>query len=193
MLRRDAVRLMKAVLAGTKTKRFTDIIEVAFIGDEVKLQPDIEKEFSEEAEEEEEEEPEEGEEAPEQPSTSTLSKAMKHKAPTPTDTGSEKVRVLGKKTGCCELRDATPLYPTTVNKDRYLHIGVEEAFFSARRCSTVGKEAGYICQWSTVMKERGNIVPDCEVFSSTKEQLSTHIRQMHFGVAMVCYICNKRA
>ena len=193
MLRRDAARLMKAVLARTKTKHFTDIIKAAFVGDEVKLQPDTEKELPEEAEEEEEEEPEEGEEAPKQPSTSTLSKAMKHKAPAPTDTGSEKVRVLGKRTGCCELRDATPLYPTTVDKDRYLHTGVEEAFFSARKCSVVGKEAGYVCQWSMVMKERGNIVPDCEVFSSTKGQLSTHIRQMHLGVAMVCYVCNKKA
>ena len=194
MLRRDAARLMKAVLAGTKTKHFTDVIEAAFVGDEAKLQPDIKKDLPEEAEEEEEEEPEEGKiETPEQPSTSTLSKAMKRKAPAPTETGSEKVRVLGKRTGCCKLRDATPLYPTTVDKDRYLHTGVEEAFFSARKCSAVGKEAGYICQWSTVMKERGNIVHDCKVFLSTKGQLTTHIRQMHLGVAMVCYICNKRA
>ena len=190
MLRRDVARLMKAVLAGTKTKRFTDIIEAAFVGDEVKLQPDTEKELPKEVEEEEEEE---GGEASEQPSTSTLSKAMKRKAPAPTNTGSEKARALGKRTGCCELRDATPLYPTIADKDRYLHTGVEEAFFSARKCSAVGKEAGYVCQWSTVMKERGNIVQDCEVFSSTKGQLSTHIRQMHLGVAMVCYVCNKKA
>ena len=43
------------------------------------------------------------------------------------------------------------------------------------------------------MKERGNIVPDCKVFSSTKGQLSMHIRQKHLSVAMVCYVCNKRA
>ena len=182
---------MKAVLARTKTKCFTDIIEAAFVGDEVKLQPDTEKEFPEEAEEEEEEEGEASEH--EQPSTSTLSKAMKRKAPAPTDTSSEKVRILSKRTGCCELRDAAPLYPTTVDKDRYLHTGVEEAFFSAHKCSAVGKEAGYVCQWSTVIKERGNIVPYCEVFSSTKGQLSTHIQQMHLGIAMVCYVCNKRA
>ena len=188
----NAAKLMKAVLAGTKTKHFTDIIEAAFIGDEVKSQPDIEKDLPEEAEEEEEEEPEEGEVEPlDQPSTSTLSKAMKRKAPAPTETSSEKVRVLGKRTGCCKLCDATPLYPSTVDKDRYLHTGVEEAFFSTCKCSAVGKEAGYVCQWSKVMKERGNIVPDCEVFSSTKGQLSTHIWQMHLGVAMVCYVCTK--
>ena len=70
---------------------------------------------------------------------------MKRKVPAPTEASSEKHRVLGKRTGCCELCDATPLYPSTVDKDRYLHTGVEEAFFSAHKCSAIGKEAGYVC------------------------------------------------
>ena len=53
MLCHDADKLMKAVLARTKTKCFTDIIEVAFVGDEVKLQLDVEKDLPKEEEEEE--------------------------------------------------------------------------------------------------------------------------------------------
>ena len=74
-----------------------------------------------------------------EPGTSTLPKAMKHKTAAPLETSSEKHRVLGKRSGICKLSDATPLYPTVVDKKRYLHTGVEKEFCSSRKSSAVGK------------------------------------------------------
>ena len=31
----------------------------------------------------------------------------------------------------------------------------------------------------------------CEWFSTTKAQLSTHLRQVHLGIAVTCSICHK--
>ena len=42
------------------------------------------------------------------------------------------------------------------------------------------------------MKADGKVVPDCEVISTTKGQLSTHVRQFHLGVAIGCYVCGKK-
>ena len=47
MLKRDAVAIMKAALAGTKTSRFTDVMEAAFI-DETRLPQQTEDPIPEE-------------------------------------------------------------------------------------------------------------------------------------------------
>ena len=88
MLRLDVVRRMKGVLAGTATKRFQDVMEAAFGGE----QPaEVHQAFEGDDEEEEEEDTQEKEDQPststQSTSTSTLSAAMKRKLP-PTDSGS---------------------------------------------------------------------------------------------------------
>ena len=56
MLRRDAVKLMKAALVGTKTERFINVIEAAFVEEGVTAATTTDPSFpAEEAEEEEEE------------------------------------------------------------------------------------------------------------------------------------------
>ena len=35
-------------------------------------------------------------------------------------------------------------------------------------------------------------MPECEFFSTTKAQLSTHIHQHHLGLTVTCFVCNKR-
>ena len=32
---------------------------------------------------------------------------------------------------------------------------------------------------------------ECEFVSSTRSQLSTHIRRSHLGAAVVCYVCDE--
>ena len=39
--------------------------------------------------------------------------------------------------------------------------------------------------------ERRVAIEDCDFISSVHGQLSTHIRQMHLGAAVVCYVCDK--
>ena len=61
MLKRDAVAIMKATLAGSKTSRFTDVMEAAFIN-ETKLPQQAEDPVPEE---DDEDIPEDIEEQPE--------------------------------------------------------------------------------------------------------------------------------
>ena len=83
MLKFDAARLMKTALAGTATKRFTDVIQGAFEG----VDPEVlrkQLEIDEEEEEEGDEAVEEGAEEPtdDTPTSSTVptTRAHKHKA-----------------------------------------------------------------------------------------------------------------
>ena len=203
MLRRDAVKLMKAALAGTKTERFVNVIEAAFVEEGVTAATTTDPSFPAEEAEEEEEEVDvvaSSSATPAEPEQPTLSKALKRKLPPPS--GELKHRVLGKRTSICLLSDATPYYPTIWDKNRYtgpsaatgyLHSGVAENFFSTHQSSTVGKEAGYFCMYADAMRAQGKMVLNCDFFSSTKGQLSTHVRQKHLGVAVACYICNKKA
>ena len=203
MLRRDAVKLIKVALAGTKTERFVGVIEAAFVEEGVAAAIVTDPSFPAEEAEEEEEEVDliaSSSTTPTELEQPTLSKALKRKLPSPSD--EPKHRVLGKRTSICLLSDATPYYPTTWDKNHYigpsaaaghLHSGVAENFFSARQSSAVSKEAGYFCKYIDAMRAQGKIVLDCDFFSSTKGQLSTHIRQKHLGVAVACYVCNKKA
>ena len=189
LLRLDAVRLMKGVLAGTMTQRFQDVMEAAFGGEEP---PELRKAFEGEVEEEADEAEAEEEDQP-GTSSATLSQAMKHKLPPP-DTGSA-AKCKGQhlvKGGICSLSTADCIYPTTADSDNKLHSGVDPKFLSKRHSSSVTKEAGYTCQYSTVMKSEGKIVPECNFFSSVKAQLSTHIRQFHLGAVVTCYVCQKK-
>ena len=141
MLRRDAVKLIKVALAGTKTERFVNVIEAAFVEEGVAATTITDPSFPAEEAEEEEEEVNviaSSSTTPAELEQPTLSKALKWKLPPPS--GEPKHRVLGKRTSICLLSDATPYYPTTWDKNRYtgpsaaaghLHSGVAENFFSA--------------------------------------------------------------
>ena len=190
LLRLDAVRLMKGVLASTATQRFQDVMEAAFGGEEP---PELHKAFEWEVEEEEKE----GAEVEEvnQPGTSfaTLSQAMKRKLP-PSDAGSAAKRKgqHSVKGGLCSLSEADCIYPTTADSDNKLHSGVDPKFLSKRHSSSITKEAGYTCQYSNIMKSEGKIMPECNFFSLVKAQLSTHVCQFHLGAAVTCYVCQKK-
>ena len=89
------------------------------------------------------------------------------------------------------LKEATPLFPTTNHKGQYLHARIDPKFVSSCISSSTSTKAGYHCQFSSVSKEEGKLVPECDFFSTTKAQLSTHIRQHHLGLAVTCFFCNK--
>ena len=78
------------------------------------------------------------------------------------------------------------------DQKNYFHVGVDRRFISSRKSSALTKDVDYECRYSEVMKEERKIVEHCEQFSSTKGQLSTHVHQMHLGIAVACFICNKR-
>ena len=184
MLRKDAARLMEIALAGIPTTRFMDVIHAAFVGQEVHMK---------ETDPDESLEDEEQTIAPsgfseKVPTVSSLSKAMKRKAPPPSTGPSKKPFA-----GVCSLSEAKPIYPTKDDMGRHLHCGVDKKFLSERLSSAIGKEAGYQCLWSEKMKAEGNIVPNCTTISSQKGQLSTHIRRAHLCQAVTCYVCNKKA
>ena len=183
MLKRDAVAIMKAALAGTKTSRFTDIMEAAFI-DKTRLPQQTEDPIPEEDDVDILEDPEEQPEQP-QPTTSTLSASLKRKLPPMEEPPSKKASV-------CSFADAEPFYPSVNDKDKYLHCGVDSKFISDRILSRTSKAAGYCCKFLDASKEEGKIVPSSEWFSTTKAQLSTHLRQFHLGVAVTCFVCRKQ-
>ena len=191
-LRLDAVRMIKTVLASTATKHFTDVIEAVFSGAEdksVKKAMETEEGILPDDDDDDAEEDTPGKPTA-QPSVSTLSKAMKRKAPPPAD--NPKKSAPSKKTSpICALEDAMIIYPSAKEEERYLHAGVDDHFISSRKSSAVSQRASYGCLYSTVMREEGTIVEECEFVSSTRSQLSTHIRRSHLGVAVVCYVCDE--
>ena len=193
-LRLDAVRMIKTVLAGTATKHFTDVIEAVFGGVEdksIKRAMEAEEGIPPDNDDDDEEEEDVPSEPTVEPSVSTLSKAMKRKAPPPTD--NPKRSAPSKKTSpICAPEDATIIYPSTKEEDRYLHAGVDNRFISSRKSSAVTQRAGYGCLYSTIMREEGTIMEECEFISSTRSQLSTHIRRSHLGAVVVCYVCDER-
>ena len=138
----DAVKMIKMVLAGTATGRFTDVIEAAFGEDEpVKLQevPD------EAAEEEEEEEEEMG-----QGASASTSKGGKRKSSTTPSTSSKCKPAHPSHGGLCHLDDAEVYFPTIADKGAYLHAGVDGKFISAQKSSKSTPVAGYGCLFSQV-------------------------------------------
>ena len=184
VLRHDAVKMIKTVLAGTATGHFTDVIETAFSEDEpVELQ----KVLDEAAEEEEEEE-----EEMEQGASASTSKGGKCKSSTTPSTYSKCKPAHPSRGGLCHLDDAEVYFPTITNKGAYLHAGVDGKFISTRKSSKSTPVAGYGCLFSQVSQEEGKKVTDCDFISTTKGQLSTHIRQAHLGICIGCYICDKK-
>ena len=146
MLRFDAAWLMKTALAGTSMERFTDVIQGAFGGiDPASIQKEID--LPDEPEEEEEEFLTQMEDPPTSKtstaSTSTLSKAMKHKSSEPSDTPFLSKVTRSSSKGVCSLSEVTIIYPSTLDKKRYLYTGVEERFISECQSTTGGKSAGY--------------------------------------------------
>ena len=183
VLWRDAVKMIKTVLAGTVTGCFTDVIEAAFGEDEpVELQ----KVLDEAAEEEEEEE------EMEQGASASTSKGGKCKSSTTPSTSSKHKPAHPSHRGLCHLDDAEVYFPTITDKGAYLHAGVDGKFISARKTSKSTPVAGYGCLFSQVSQEEGKKVPDCDFIYTTKGQLSTHICQAHLGICIGCYICDKK-
>ena len=187
LLQQDASRIIKTVLARTAIQKFTDTIEGVFGLDE----PDEMREAFEEAPEEEEEETEDIEGVP-QAATSTRSSKRKHSS-TPS-AGRKRKPLHPTRGGVCSLELAEIYYPSTADEASYLHAGVDAKYISSRKSSAHTTAAGYGRLFSEVAKKEGIIVPDCDILSTTKSQLSTHIRQHHLGIAIGCFICggNKR-
>ena len=174
---------MKAVLAGTVTDKLHSVMEGAFGGPGcVSVLP---------------EEPKEEEEGLEEdlnllvtaePSTSGHS--TKRKLPTPTDVAKKK-GAHPSNGGVCSVNKANNFFPSIKDKNKYLHASVEDRFISSHQSSSLTKDAGYGCLYSKALKADGKIIPDCSFFSTTKAQLSTHVCQYHFSIAICCYICSK--
>ena len=180
----DAVKMIKTVLAGTATGRFTDVIEATF-GEEEPVE--LQKVLDEAADEEEEEE-----EEMEQGASASSSKGGKHKNSTTPSTSSKCKPAHPTHGGLCHLDDAEVYFPTIADKGAYLHTGVDGKFISAQKSSKSTPVAGYGCLFSQVSQEEGKKVPDCDFISTTKGQLSTNIRQVHLGICISCYICDKK-
>ena len=193
LLRQDAIVVIKTALASTQTNCLVNILKAAFVGEEKSSL------LSSNPLGEEEEEEDKALEAllsehskASGASTSTLSKALKQKLPPPSEEEAKRPPSHPSKGGVVTLKEASPLFPTTAHKGQYLHIGVDSKFISSRVSSSTSTKAGYYCQFSSVSKEEGKLVPECEFFSTTKAQLSTHIRQHHLGLVVTCFVCNKR-
>ena len=173
LLRLNAIKTMKSILAGTAANKLQDVLEAAFGGED----EDDEDYIPEDQPEDE-------------PSTSQgeSSTAMKQKAPPTTSASKHKT---GHKGGICALSDASCYYPTTsdAKSSAYLHGGVDPSFYSSHISSWKMRSAGYECMYSSVKKAEGVEVPDCDFFSTMKGQLSTHIRQFHLNIAIACFIC----
>ena len=191
-LRLDAVHLIKTVLAGTDTQNFTDVLEATFGGASEPAHIEEEEEEDDEEEEEQEETTKRKEVEPSTSSTPTTC-SCKHPASTPSEVPAKKQTKNGPSHQICKLKDASPIYPTVADSESYLHSAVEDRFLSPRMSSSVYKEAGYACLYSEEMKKEGKTMPACEFISTTKGQLSTHIRQMHLGSAVTCYVCQKKS
>ena len=195
MLRFDAAHLMKTALTGTSTEKFTNIIQGAFGGiDPASMHGEFD--LPDEPEEEEEELLAQIEDPPTAetsiPSTSTLSKAMKRKTSDPSDISLPPKATRSSSKGICSLADATIVYPLSLDKKKYLHTGVEERFISEHQSTTGGKATGYGCEFTNEMKKEGKIFKSCDFISTVRGQLSTYIRQHHLGVAIACFVCDKR-
>ena len=190
LLHKDALAVIKTALAGTQTEHLINILEAAFVGDEAKIGTVVEGDTLDEEEVEDEDLEQIMENLEETPSTSTLSKALRHKVPPHTEEGKRKAPSHPSKDGVFTLKDVTPLFPTTAHHRKHLHVGIDPRFISTHLSSKHSPKAGYCCMFSTVNKSEGKLVADCEFFSITKAQLSTHIRQHHVGVAVACFVCN---
>ena len=103
---------------------------------------------------------------------------------------SKRKRSKPTKAGVCKIEDATPLYPT--DKATYLHTGVPQNFISSRKGSQYKNTAVYLCNYAQAMTEQGKPTPPCNVLCQQKAQVSSHIRQFHFGVCVACYVCGHR-
>ena len=176
LLCQDAITVIKTALASTQTDCLVNILEAAFVGEEKSSL------LSSNPLGEEEEEEDKALEAllsehskVSGASTSTLSKTLKRKLPPPSEEA-KRPPSHPSKGGVVTLKEASPLFPTTAHKGQYLHVGVDSKFISSRVSSSTSTKAGYYCQFSSVPKEEGKLVPECEFFSTTKAQLSTHIR-----------------
>ena len=190
MLRLNVVRVMKGVLASTATKKLQDVLEAAF-DDEGEEDDDYVPEEEDDDEEEEEEWLPEATDKPEtaEPKAEASTSGIKRKAP-PSSGASKRKASHSSKTGVCLLANASVYYPMTTDaSSSYLHAGVDPSYYSSRQSSKEKKSAGYECQFTSIKKSEGVILPDCHFFSTTKGQLITHIRQLHLGLAIACYIC----
>ena len=170
LLRRDAVCLIKTVLAGTATACFTDVIEGVFSEEEPASVCETFEEAPPEDIVEEEEEAKEPSGA-----CASSSKTVKRKQPSSSTSSSKRKVAHPTHGGMCNLDSAEVYYLQSSDEGNNLHAGVDSRFISSRKSSTHTASAGYSCLFSQIMKDDGKIVPDCDVISTTKGQLSTHI------------------
>ena len=189
-MRRDALQMLKAGLAGTATTKLLDILEAAFgvaeAEDEV---PDIQPTP---AEAEEVLPPSvfvpKAAETSGQPSTSGLKRKAKRDIPG----ASKRKSVKPSKSGPIALADATPFYPTAKQKANYLHIGVDPHYIGQREGSQFTKLVVYQCFYAHRCRKRGENPAECDVLTQNKAQMSTHIRKFHLRICVACYICPER-
>ena len=192
LLCQDTIAVIKAALASTHTDRLINVLEAAFVGKESKSAPQTSDPLGEEEEDEDKAlEALLTEHSQEGTSTSTFSKVLKRKMPAPSEVKIKRPPSHPSKGGVVTLKEATPLFPTTNHKGQYSHAGINPKFVSSWISSTTSTKAGYYCQFSSTSEEEGNLVLDCDFFSTTKAQLSMHIRQHHLGLAVTCFVCNK--
>ena len=185
MLHHDAMWITQCALAGTATKKCLDVLEAAFGREEP---PSVRKELDEEPLDQPEAKDDD------KTTTSTLSAALKCKAPLAPTTPQGKPKSITTKSqqGGPLIQNASCYYPTVADKEHPLHAGVEDKYISQRKSSSITKKAGYVCNYAQALKNEGKVVKDCDFFAPNHPQLSTHIRQHHLCIAITCYVCNRK-
>ena len=196
-LRWDAVKVIKAALAGTAMTEFTNVLEAAFAEEENEEDvPDLVPTEKEKADDIPAEalttKGETKKEQEDQPSTFEV-KATKCTTRSSTKQPSvKKSRKQEKPSGPFPIKDAMTIFPAKSDKKTYLHTGVAIRFISSRESGPFLNVAIYKCNYAHAKREEGENPEECDVICQSRGQTSTHIQQHHLNVSISCFVCGHR-
>ena len=192
-LRWDAVRTMKAALAGTASTKFLNVFKAAFGEEEDESEV---TDFVPTEQEEEEDLPEGAVTTTKkadtdfgEPSTSAEKWKTRSSTKQPPIKKSRKKAAPTKSTGPFTLKDASPVFPDKDNKVSYLHTGVPNIYISQRQSGPWSRVAIYKCNYAWALCEKGQNPQECDVICQSHGQTSTHIRQYHLNICVECFVC----
>ena len=193
-VRNDAIAAGKAIMAGTATAKFWDVMENAF-GYEEDV---VETHYAERqaARERAAAAEEEAADAQEMPTEAIVTKGDVEKGPTkplkkrplPAQPEATTKRPKGTFTDAIPLGDAEVFFPTM--SGRYHYVGNPGIFISDRKKVPEKANQGcYACLFTERTSEVSKRYPRCHFISESRPQVATHIREFHLGVALGCWVC----
>ena len=194
-IRNDAIAAGKAIMAGTATGKFFDVMENAFGYEEdvvetptmqnVKLLENVQPPLKKKAAD-----------AQEMPTEAIVAKGDVEKGltkplkkrPLSTQPEMSTKRPKGTFTDALPLGDAEVLFPTMPT--RYHYVGNPGIFISDRK-KVPGKanQGCYVCLFTERTSEASKRYPKCHFVSESRPQVATHIREFHLGIALGCWVC----